>query len=259
MKTGTNDKRFKRLLAIAQVCALIGSVQAKSDLSLFYREPARKWEEALPLGNGRLGAMVYGGVAQEHIQFNEETLWTGKPRYYARQGAHQHLGRIRQLLFAGKQGEAQNLMAEAFMSVPRSLMAYQPFGDLIIDLPDGFHQLCQFSGCHWQSRTPSQPGPEDLCWTQLRPGEREAHQGLNSSTTCSARPSILSVRSRAGSIPTSLMRIRPFRSMAISVGLPAWWNCLSRVIWTESICCRPCLMRCPADMYPAYVPGGDSI
>ena len=55
---------------------------------LFYDEPAKNWLEALPMGNGRLGLMVHGGVAQEHIQFNEETLWTGKPRNYARNGAH---------------------------------------------------------------------------------------------------------------------------------------------------------------------------
>ena len=134
-KTEMLGRRAVCLLAFTQVFVLVGSVVAGSDLRLLYREPAQKWEEALPLGNGRLGAMVYGGVAQEHIQFNEETLWTGKPRYYARPGAHKHLGRIRQLLFAGRQREAQELMARSFMSVPRSLMAYQPFGDLIIDFP----------------------------------------------------------------------------------------------------------------------------
>lgn len=102
---------------------------------LFYNEPAKIWEEALPLGNGRLGAMVYGGVLQEHIQFNEETLWTGEPRSYAHSGAKKYLGEIRQLIFDGKQLEAQDLMAKEFLSVPRNLMAYQPFGDLIIDFP----------------------------------------------------------------------------------------------------------------------------
>ncbi len=100
---------------------------------LFYNKPAQNWLEALPMGNGRLGAMVYGGVTQEHIQFNEETLWTGKPRSYANRGASKYLNDIRQLLFDNKQKEAQDLMAKEFMSVPRSLMAYQPFGDLIID------------------------------------------------------------------------------------------------------------------------------
>ncbi|MEM9141731.1 MAG: glycoside hydrolase family 95 protein [Bacteroidota bacterium] len=110
-------------------------IMAQSDLRLFYDEPAKEWTEALPLGNGRLGAMVYGTVGQEHIQFNEETLWTGKPRSYARQGAHKHLAEIRKLLFEGRQKEAMALMETDFMSTPRSLMAYQPFGDLIINFP----------------------------------------------------------------------------------------------------------------------------
>ena len=71
----------------------IASPQSSS--RLFYNEPAKKWEEALPVGNGRLGAMVYGGVSQEHIQFNEETLWTGEPRSYAHQGAKNYLDGIR--------------------------------------------------------------------------------------------------------------------------------------------------------------------
>ncbi|MEO1011558.1 MAG: glycoside hydrolase family 95 protein [Bacteroidota bacterium] len=111
-------------------------VNAQSDLRLFYDEPAEEWTEALPLGNGRLGAMVYGKVVQEHIQFNEETLWTGKPRSYAMKGAHTHLAEIRRLLFEGKQRQAMALMETDFMSTPRSLMAYQPFGDLIINFPN---------------------------------------------------------------------------------------------------------------------------
>lgn len=113
-----------------------GQIQAQNKHRLFYKKPANKWTEALPVGNGRLGAMIYGGVEQEHIQFNEETLWTGKPRSYARKGAHKHLAEIRQLLFEGKQKEAAAIMEKDFMSTPRSLMSYQPFGDLIIDFPN---------------------------------------------------------------------------------------------------------------------------
>ena len=102
---------------------------------LYYDEPAEEWVEALPLGNGRLGAMVYGGVTQEHIQFNEETLWTGKPHDYANKGSHQYLGEIRQLLEDGKQREAEILAMDKFMSVPLRQKAYQPFGDLIMDFP----------------------------------------------------------------------------------------------------------------------------
>nr|WP_299381139.1 glycoside hydrolase family 95 protein [Allomuricauda sp.] len=124
-------KLFSAVCCFVFTCA----INAQSDLRLFYDEPAVEWTEALPVGNGRLGAMVYGKVAQEHIQFNEETLWTGKPRSYAREGAHKHLSEIRRLLFEGKQGEAMAIMEKDFMSTPRSLMAYQPFGDLIINFP----------------------------------------------------------------------------------------------------------------------------
>ena len=131
---------FYSLSALILVASLpLFDVLAGGNFTLLYDRPAQTWEEALPLGNGRLGAMVYGGVSQEQIQFNEETLWTGKPRYYARKGAYKHLAEIRRLLFEGKQKEAADLMEKDFMSVPRSLMAYQPFGDLIIDFPTHQH------------------------------------------------------------------------------------------------------------------------
>ncbi len=84
-------------------------------LRLWYRNPAEKWTEALPIGNGRLGAMLFGGPEVDRIQFNEETLWTGEPRDYHREGAVQYLPRIRQLLFEGKQAEAEQLAEEHFM------------------------------------------------------------------------------------------------------------------------------------------------
>jgi len=71
-------------------------------LTLWYRRPATLWVEALPIGNGRFGAMVFGGIAHERIQFNEATLWTGEPHSYAHPGAHQSLGKIRELLWAGR-------------------------------------------------------------------------------------------------------------------------------------------------------------
>ena len=111
-------------------------VCAQPENRLFYTEPATKWVEALPLGNGRLGAMVYGGVSQEHIQFNEETLWTGEPNDYSHKGAYQYLDEIRRLLAEGKQGEAEKLAGEHFMSIPLRQKAYQPFGDLILEFPD---------------------------------------------------------------------------------------------------------------------------
>ena len=108
----------------------------KENLKLWYQQPAQYWTEALPVGNGRLGAMVFGGIQEERIQFNEETLWTGEPRSYARTGAVRHLNKIRQLLDQGKQDEATSLAHDNFMSVPLRQMDYQPFGDLLLTFPD---------------------------------------------------------------------------------------------------------------------------
>ncbi|HEX6426470.1 MAG TPA: glycoside hydrolase N-terminal domain-containing protein, partial [Niastella sp.] len=75
------------------------------------------WTDALPLGNGRLGAMVFGGVGEERLQLNEETLWSGRPRAYARTGAVQYLQPIRQLLAEGKQKEAEAMAENYFMGL----------------------------------------------------------------------------------------------------------------------------------------------
>jgi alpha-L-fucosidase 2 len=80
-------------------------IQLDSSQTLWYKSPATQWPEALPLGNGRLGAMVYGGTENETIQFNEETLWSGQPHDYVHKGAHEHLDKLRQLLWEGKQDE----------------------------------------------------------------------------------------------------------------------------------------------------------
>jgi alpha-L-fucosidase 2 len=87
------------------------------DLKLWYKQPAIKWTEAIPIGNGRIGAMIFGGIENDRIQFNEETLWTGEPRNYSRQGAYKYLDTIRQLLFAGKQKEADALAEKEFMGL----------------------------------------------------------------------------------------------------------------------------------------------
>ena len=100
---------------------------------LRYDRPAEKWVEALPIGNGRLGAMVFGRPDTERIQFNEDTLWAGVPRDYTHPGAKDHLPAIRRLLFEGRQREAEKLAMEHFMSSPLRQMAYQPFGDLLLE------------------------------------------------------------------------------------------------------------------------------
>jgi alpha-L-fucosidase 2 len=109
-------------------------VGTQHTMKLWYTQPAGKWVEALPIGNGRLGAMVFGGAAEERLQFNEDTLWTGKPHEYHHPGAVEHLPTLRRLLAEGKQREAEELAMREFMSVPLKQMAYQPFGDLRLSL-----------------------------------------------------------------------------------------------------------------------------
>ncbi len=104
-------------------------------LVLWYDEPAQNWTEALPIGNGRLGAMVFGKTDREMIQFNEETLWSGQPHDYAHKDAHQVLNQLRRLLWDGKQEKAHKLGNERFMSKPFGQLCYQPFGNILLHFP----------------------------------------------------------------------------------------------------------------------------
>src|SRR2546423_3687223 len=121
-------------LALSILCLLPGVARA-GDMMLWYQQPAAKWEEALPIGSGRVGVMVFGGTAEERIQFNEDTLWTGKPHDYVRDGAGDHLAKIRQLVFEGKQEDAAKLFREKMISDPPRQKAFQPFGDLRFTFP----------------------------------------------------------------------------------------------------------------------------
>lgn len=103
--------------------------------TLWFRQPATEWNRALPVGNGRLGAMIFGGTAQEHIQLNEETLWTGGPYNPVTKGANAALPEIRRLLFSGDVPRAHDLFGRTMMGVPYEQMKYQPLGDLFINFP----------------------------------------------------------------------------------------------------------------------------
>jgi len=103
---------------------------SETPIELWYRTPASQWVEALPAGNGHMGAMVYGGVGEERVQFNEGTLWLGEPQDYSHPGAKEYLPRIRKLLFDGERKQAEALAMRRFMSQPLRQLPYQPFGDL---------------------------------------------------------------------------------------------------------------------------------
>ena len=106
--------------------------QDADDLRLWYRQPAESWTEALPVGNGRLGAMIFGGVARERLQLNEDTLYAGGPYDPSDPDALLALPRVRQLIAAGKYAEAQALANEKMMARPLRMPSYQTVGDLLL-------------------------------------------------------------------------------------------------------------------------------
>jgi len=112
-------------------------------LSLWYDRPAEQWTQALPIGNGRFGGMVFGGTTSERIQLNEDTFWSGRPHDYTNPEARQHLDEVRKLIFDGKHSEAQAIVDQHMMGIPRFLQAYQPLGDLRLVFP-GHEQVTDY-------------------------------------------------------------------------------------------------------------------
>jgi alpha-L-fucosidase 2 len=120
------------VLLSCSICSLSAQTNA---YKLWYNKPAQVWTEALPLGNGRLGAMVFGNPATEQIQLNEATIWAGSPNNNPNPEALTNIPKIRELVFAGKYVEAQTLATQKVMSPTNQGMPYQPFGDLRISFP----------------------------------------------------------------------------------------------------------------------------
>ena len=104
-----------------------------NDYVLWYNKPAGQWTDALPVGNGRLGAMVFGGVERERIQLNEDTLWDGGPRDTNNPKALDALPKVQQLLFEDKNEEATKLAGETMLGVPHRIKSYQSLGDIILE------------------------------------------------------------------------------------------------------------------------------
>lgn len=121
------------------ICCL-SSPQARSsengDFVLWYDRPAERWEEALPIGNGRLGAMVFGQPTKERLQLNECTLWAGGPYNPVNPKAKQALPEVRRLVNDGKFKEAERLVDSDVIATPRGQMPYQTIGDLLLTFPD---------------------------------------------------------------------------------------------------------------------------
>ncbi|HEX2860064.1 MAG TPA: glycoside hydrolase family 95 protein [Lacunisphaera sp.] len=117
--------------------ASLASLPAADDLTLRYTRPAAEWVEALPVGNGRLGAMVFGGIHQERLQLNEDTLWAGGPYDPANPEALANLPEVRRLIAAGNHAAAQALTQQKLMAKPMTQMPYQTVGDLMFTFSGG--------------------------------------------------------------------------------------------------------------------------
>jgi alpha-L-fucosidase 2 len=103
------------------------------DLKLWYKHPASVWEEALPVGNGRLGAMVFGDPLHEHLQLNEESIWAGSKINNNNKNALKTLPKLQKAIFENRYRDALKLANENFLGTPPNIRSYQPLGDLIID------------------------------------------------------------------------------------------------------------------------------
>ena len=103
---------------------------------IWFNRPANDWNVALPLGNGKLGAMVFGGTVRDQIALNEETMWSGGHSDRNNPDAREALPKVQKLLLEGKISEAENLMQLAFAGCPNDMRVYQTMGDLMIDQQD---------------------------------------------------------------------------------------------------------------------------
>lgn len=116
---------------------LLDEVKIKPATTLWYQHPAEKWENALPVGNGRLGAMVFGKVDSERVQFNEETYWSGGPYSQTVMAGYKMLPEIQSLIFRGEYVKAHKLFGRYLMGYPVEQQKYQSMGDLILNFNHG--------------------------------------------------------------------------------------------------------------------------
>jgi len=132
-------KQFRNLLfgILIPLVFVNAAVCGSSDLRLWYEQPAQKWEEALPLGNGHLGCMVYGRVGHEIIQLNEDTVWAKTTKNRDRVGAYEYLDEARKLIFDGKYLEGQKVMQEQFMGERIAPLSYQTLGNMELAFDHG--------------------------------------------------------------------------------------------------------------------------
>ncbi len=133
---------------IAMITLIVGVLygcspsKEQTDLRLWYEQPAKEWTEALPVGNGRLGAMVFGNPVNERIQLNEESLWAGSPVNSNNPEARKNMKQIQQYVIDGQIGKAAELAQACVLGTPPEVRSNQTLGDLWIDYPH--HDVAQY-------------------------------------------------------------------------------------------------------------------
>ena len=128
------------LILIFGLCIFINArAQSNTLLKLWYDHPAGQWVEALPVGNGRLGAMIFGNPSEEQIQLNENTIWAGSPYNNANPNALKALPEIRKLIFKGDYEKAQDMANKDIISQTAQGMPYQTAGSLYLHYPGSQH------------------------------------------------------------------------------------------------------------------------
>ena len=138
------EKIYAALLCVVSLLSCSAQRQEEKDNNqrLWYDRPAQHWLEALPLGNSRMGAMVYGGITEEEIQLNEETFWSGGPHNNNSTSSLKYLDEVRRLIFAGKEVEAEQIVNREFFPGPHG-MKYLTLGSLKI-ISDSIGQPLNF-------------------------------------------------------------------------------------------------------------------
>ncbi|WP_312696552.1 glycoside hydrolase family 95 protein [Sphingobacterium mizutaii] len=135
-------KNLLNLILLLFPCFLIGQ---ESDLKLWYQQPAAKWTEALPLGNGRLGAMIHGRYDHELFQMNEESLWAGSQINNNNPESASHLKEIQDAIFQNQFDLAKELATKYMVGTPARIRSYQPLGDIRVEYNWGGNQVEDYS------------------------------------------------------------------------------------------------------------------
>ena len=136
---------FAALLILSACSSGVNYSPEAKEMVLWYDKPAGDvWLDGLFIGNGYMGANVFGRVQNERIALNESTFWSGRPHDYNDPDAYKYFGQIKDLVFEGKFREAEKLADEHFYGKPVAQQAYQPMGDLLLDIKIGSDSVTDY-------------------------------------------------------------------------------------------------------------------